>query len=294
MYEITMHHDQAEPTALHQIALHQWFTPSWVCELLYERYFRHLTPRDVVVDPSAGSGNFLHIPALADHRLSPEAYGVEICPTLARQAQQRTGRPVVIGDFRTVHLPKTPTALIGNPPFQTRLIEAFLQRAATLLPLGGQVGFILPAYFFQTSQRTIAYAEQWSIESLTLPRDIFPRLRYSLVFSIFRRDRRRRLIGFALFHETAALRQLPAHMRARVTRSNRSIWVSVVEQALTDLGGTSSLQNLYQLLSGRRPTPNPFWQEKTRQTLSAYPDRFERLTAGYYRLRHTIRPQELP
>lgn len=294
MYEITMHHDQAEPTAMHQIALHQWFTPSWVCELLYERYFRHLTPRDVVVDPSAGTGNFLHIPALADHRLSPEAYGVEICPTLARQAQQRTGRPVVIGDFRTVHLPKTPTALIGNPPFQTRLIEAFLQRAATLLPLGGQVGFILPAYFFQTSQRTIAYTEQWSIESLTLPRDIFPRLRYSLVFSIFRRDRRRRLIGFALFHETAALRQLPAHMRARVTRSNRSIWVSVVEQALTDLGGTSSLQNLYQLLSGRRPTPNPFWQEKTRQTLSAYPDRFERLTAGYYRLRHTIRPQELP
>ncbi len=279
---------------MHQIALHQWFTPSWVCELLYERYFRHLTPRDVVVDPSAGTGNFLHIPALADHRLSPEAYGVEICPTLARQAQQRTGRPVVIGDFRTVHLPKTPTALIGNPPFQTRLIEAFLQRAATLLPLGGQVGFILPAYFFQTSQRTIAYTEQWSIESLTLPRDIFPRLRYSLVFSIFRRDRRRRLIGFALFHETAALRQLPAHMRARVTRSNRSIWVSVVEQALTDLGGTSSLQNLYQLLSGRRPTPNPFWQEKTRQTLSAYPDRFERLTAGYYRLRHTIRPQELP
>lgn len=288
-----MHYDHAEPTALHQIVLHQWFTPSWVCELLYERYFRHLTTRDVVVDPSAGTGNFLHIPAFAKPH-SPDVYGVEIDPALARQAQQRTGRTVVVGDFRTVHLPKAPTALIGNPPFQTSLIEAFLHRAATLLPLGGQVGFILPAYFFQTSQRTIAYTEQWSIESLTLPRDIFPRLRYSLVFSLFRRDRRRRLIGFALFHETAALRQLPAHMRARVTRSSRSIWLSVVEQALTDLGGTSSLQGLYQLLSGRRPTSNPFWQEKTRQTLSAYPDRFERLTAGYYRLRHTIRPQELP
>lgn len=286
-----MHTDHAEPVSLHQITLRQWFTPSWVCELLYERYFRHLTTRDVLVDPSAGIGNFLQIPALlAEPNNSPEVYGVELDPTLARQAQQRTGRHVVIGDFRTVHLPKAPTALIGNPPFQTHLIEAFLHRAATLLPLGGQVGFILPAYFFQTSQRTLAYTEQWSIESLNLPRDIFPRLRYSLVFSLFRRDRHRRLIGFALFHETAALRQLPTHIKTCLTRSSRSIWLSVVEQALTDLGGTSSLQDLYQILSGRRPTSNPFWQEKTRQTLSAYPDRFERLTAGYYRLRTTIRP----
>lgn len=269
--------------------LHQYFTPVWVAELLYERYFRHLTKHDVAIDPTCGTGNFLlAIPTGPD---APISYGIEVDPLLAEQARHRTGRPVITGDFRTVPLPTTPTAIIGNPPFQTALIEQFMDRAGRVLPEGGHLGFILPAYFLQNSARTIDYAERWSMDIATLPRDIFPRLRYSLIFGLFTKNRKHTMIGLALFQETAALRQLPTRFSETLKTSTSSIWVAVVHQALEELGGEASLQALYHVIEGRRPTANRFWREKTRQILQSYPDRFSRLAAGYYRL--TSRPQDL-
>lgn len=263
-------------------ALNQYFTPVWVAELLYERYFRHLTRDDVAVDPTCGSGNFLL--AIPSGPQAPACYGVEIDPRLADDARRRTGRLVITGDFRTVPLPNTPTALIGNPPFQTSLIEQFMTRAAQVLPEGGQVGFILPAYFVQNSTRTVAYAQRWSMEIVTIPREIFPRLRYSLIFGRFTKNRHRTMIGLALFPETAALRQLPSRFTPTVQGATTSVWVAVVQQALEELGGAASLPALYRVIEGRRPTANRFWQEKTRQVLQSYPDRFFRVAAGYYRL----------
>lgn len=267
----------------HRHALGQYFTNVWIAEALYEQYFRHLTSDDVIVDPAAGNGSFLL--AIPPH--GPEAIGVELDPVLADEARTRTGRMVLTGDFRTVTLPKQPTALIGNPPFQSRLIEQFLDRARTLLPEGGQVGFILPAYFMQTSQRTVQYMTQWSIETTLIPRDLFMRLKYSLIFALFRKDRKRTMIGLTLFHEAATIRQLPTRFRSIAQTASPGIWVRVVEQALYELGGTSTLQELYHTLKSRRPTSNKFWEAKIRQTLQVHSDRFERIKPGHYRLRTT-------
>ncbi|HVT35101.1 MAG TPA: hypothetical protein VHE37_05940, partial [Nevskiaceae bacterium] len=78
--------------------LNQFFTPLFVAEALVERYFSHLTSRDLVLEPSCGDGAFLaaipsHIPAV----------GVEIDPVMAQRARA-TGREVISGDFRTVPL----------------------------------------------------------------------------------------------------------------------------------------------------------------------------------------------
>lgn len=251
-----------------------------MCEALYERYFRHLTAKDVLVDPSAGNGQFLL--SIPEHL---DSYGVEVDRALAELAAERSNKLVVIGDFRTVSLPKPPTALIGNPPFRSQLIEQFLARAASLLPMGGQVGFILPAYFLQTSQRIIDYTNIWSIESVIIPRDIFPRLSLPLIFSLFRKDQRRTLVGLALFEETAALRQLPRRFRSTIAQASRSVWLRVVEEALSELGGTGSLSAVYSVLENRRPTANSWWKEKTRQVLNAHPHRFERVEPGRYRLK---------
>lgn len=271
-----------------QLHFHQYFTPVWVAEILYERYYRHLTRDDVVIDPTCGSGNFLLGIPSGPH--APLSYGIEIDPVLADEARRRTGRRILTGDFRTIALPTPPTALIGNPPFETTLIEQFMTRAAEILPDGGQVGFILPAYFIQNSTRTMSYTTHWSMEILTIPREIFPRLRYSLIFGRFRKDRKRTMIGLALFPEAAALRHLPSRLSRPLTPNTSSIWVAVVERALTELGGEASLTALYQLIEGRRPTANRFWQEKIRQVLQLYPTRFIRLATGYYRLAHDEDP----
>ncbi len=123
----------------------------------------------------------------------------------------------------TVSLSQPPTALIGNQPFRSQLAEQFLARAAALLPMEGQVGFMLPAYLLQTSQRIIDYTKIWSIESVIIPRDIFARLSLPLIFSLFRKDHRRTLIRLALFEETAALRQLPRRFRSTIAQASRSV-----------------------------------------------------------------------
>lgn len=93
----------------------QWFTPVWAAETLGKAHFDALGPEDFVVEPTAGTGNFLKaIP----HDV--RAIGVELDPALARAAELASGRQVINGDFTKVALPETPTAVIGNPPFELR------------------------------------------------------------------------------------------------------------------------------------------------------------------------------
>lgn len=182
--------------------LGQYMTPEWVAEALLERYYPGLGICDQVVEPSCGEGAFLR--ALPDQ---VPALGVEIDAALATVARASSGRPVLVGDFRAVDLPVRPTLVVGNPPFKQEVVLGFLQRAWELLPRDGEVGFILPAYTFQTAATVDRLSARWGIAQDMLPRNLFPRLTLPLCFARFTRGRRG-LVGFALYHEAAAVHHL--------------------------------------------------------------------------------------
>lgn len=244
------------------IRLGQYMTPDWAAAELVDKFFPRLQSGDQVIEPSCGRGAFLraipaHVPAL----------GVEIDPALAERARRSTGRHVIVGDFRMVDLPVRPTMILGNPPFRHRTVMEFLDRALSLLPDDGQVGFVLPAFVLQTASTVDTLAANWSIEQAMLPRNLFHRLSHPLCFSVFTKGRTRGLVGFALYHELAAVNRLQARYRELLQEGEGSRWAAVTRAALEALGGTAELARIYREIEGHRPTANPFWQAKVRQTL---------------------------
>lgn len=238
--------------------LGQWMTPDWMAEELVGAYFGDLAMFDTVIEPSCGQGAFLRaMPA------NVRAIGVEIDPVLAAQAVATTGREVIVGDFTAVDLPQA-TAVIGNPPFKVATVEAFLARAFQLLPDDGRVGFILPAYTFQTTSTTLRMAERWHIEQAAIPREFFPGISMPVCFARFTKGRRG-LIGFALYHEAGAVKRLQRRYRALLAQGETSAWAAVTRAALEQLGGSATLAQLYREVEGSRPTSNRFWQAKVRQ-----------------------------
>lgn len=257
----------------------QYPTPVWVAEALVERHFAYLEAGDMVIEPSCGPGSFLS--AFPDN---VPAIGVEIHAAIAEQARSNTGRTVIVGDFRTVQLDVRPTAIVGNPPFNLKTIDGFLDRAHELLPEGGRVGFILPAYAFQTAARVANYADRWSLMQEMIPRNIYQGLRLPLVFALFSKDRRRTLIGFALYREAADVQRLPDPYREILAAGSGSVWRRVIETALAQLGGEGDLSAIYAEIEGRRPTRTRFWREGIRRTLRRHRDRFCVVAPGRYAL----------
>jgi predicted RNA methylase len=253
--------------------LHQWFTPPWVCEAIVERHFADLDMADCVLEPSCGDGRFLL--AIPDH---VPAIGVEIDPELAERARLATGRPVINADFLQADIPAQITHVVGNPPFQSNLVHAFLRRSHALLEEGGTCGLLLPAYVMQTSSKVMSMNRDWSISCELMPRNVFPRLRLPLVFAMFRKDAARRLVGFFLYPETEGVAKLPREVRAALNQPGRSVWRSAVRAAFARVGATSAtLPDLYAAVE--RPSRNQHWREKVRQTLQVYPE-FRRAGPG--------------
>lgn len=245
-----------------QHELGQWMTPDWAALLLVDRYFANLTAADRVVEPSCGRGAFLraippHVPAV----------GVEIDPLLAAVAEQQSGRPVIVGDFRVADLPFAPTALIGNPPFRLSVIEGFLERAWQLLPDEGRVGLIIPCCVLQTASTVERLAARWSVRQDMMPRNLFHRLSLPICFAMLTKGTKRGLVNFALYHELAAVNRLRARYRTLLAEGERSVWGAVTRAALEALGGCADLSAIYREIEGNRPTTNAFWQAKVRQTL---------------------------
>lgn len=246
----------------HAMALGQYMTPDWAALELVQRHFSDLDLADRVIEPSCGRGAFLR--ALPEY---VQAVGVEIDPQVAEVAKRTTGRHVVVGDFANAPLPFQPTAVIGNPPFKLAVVERFLQRAWEQLPEDGRVGFILPVCMFQTARTVERLASQWSMAQELLPRNLFPRLQLPICFALLRKGTRRGLIGFALFHEKAAVDRLARRYRELLAEGERSVWAAVTVAALEALGGRADLTAIYGEVEGHRPTSNKFWQAKVRQTL---------------------------
>lgn len=257
--------------------LGQYFTPRWVAEAIVERHFAHLSSRDRVLEPSCGPGAFLL--ALPDE---VDAVGVEIDPVLAAQARAATGREIICGDFLRVD-PGPVTHIVGNPPFSADLVHGFLDRAHALLPEGGTCGFLLPAYILQTSSKVALMNRKWSMQAELVPRNVFPRLKLPLVFSMFRKDRARSLVGFFLFRETEDVSAMPREVRAALDGLDRgSVWRRAVRLAFAAAGDVvASLEALYAVVE--RPTPNRHWREKVRQVLQVYPE-FSREPDGRWRV----------
>lgn len=260
--------------------LGQYPTPVWVAEAIVDRHFADLDASDCILEPACGPGAFLaavpqHVPAI----------GVEIDALVAEQARQNTGRTVLTGDFSSISLDIQPTAILGNPPFNMRVIDKFLDRAHRLLPDGGRCGFILPAYAFQTAARVAGYAERWSLMQEMIPRNIYPGLSLPLVFAIFSKDRRRTMLGFALYRELADIQSLTQSYRDILAAGAGPVWLLVVEEALRRLGGEADVQTLYAEIEGKRPTKTQFWKEQVRRTLRRYGNRFVALGSGRYLLR---------
>ncbi|WP_321820721.1 MULTISPECIES: class I SAM-dependent methyltransferase [unclassified Burkholderia] len=259
-------------------ALGQYPTPVWVAEFLIERHFPGLDQHDLVIEPACGPGAFLGaVPA------NVPALGVEIDVRVADVARAATGRPVITGDFRSVPLECTPTVILGNPPFNLKVIDGFLTRAWHLLPEGGRVGFILPAYAFQTAARVAGYADQWSLEQEMIPRNIYPGLSLPLVFARFWKDFRRTLVGFTLYRETADVQRLAPTFRTALAAGTGPVWANVVEQALVQLGGVADLTQIYAAVEPKRPTRTQFWREQIRKVVRAHA-RFTCVGSGRYAL----------
>ena len=229
--------------------LGQYPTPVWLAEAVVERYFSDLNASDCVLEPTCGEGHFLQaIPAHV------AAYGVEIDPAKAAEARVRTGRQVITGDILTVPLDIMPTAIIGNPPFDSVLIQQLLARAHELLPDGGRCGLLLPAYLFQTASRVMEYAEKWSMQQEMIPRNVFEGLSKPLIFTVFSKDAKRTLVGFVLPRGRFGSATQEAGTGVLDRAHSMSVWRQVVDAALADLGGEASVSQIYAALeAGVRP-----------------------------------------
>lgn len=243
-------------------------TPTWAAEALVDRYYGNLTSSDRVVEPSCGEGHFLEaIPA------EVPAVGIELNPELAAIARRRTGRDIVIGDVLDVELPHQPSLVVGNPPFRSELIDALLERVWHWLPYEGRCGLILPAFVMGKGPRVSRLAEQWSIVGESLPRDLFPGPRMPIQFVRFEKRRERVLVGYALFDEAAWVRALPRRIRHMLTFGRAPAWKAVVLEALRECGGQASLEDVYRVVAGRRPSKNQHWKPKVQQVLHHYAER---------------------
>jgi len=258
-----------------QAELEQWMTPEWAAAELMAHYYGDLTQCDQVLEPSCGEGAFLRaVPAHV------AALGVELDPSLAKMARESSGHEVIVGDFRTVDLPFKPTLIVGNPPFRLELVKGFLDRAWELLPNDGRAGFILPASVFQTATTALELSSRWHVAQDMLPRSVFPRLQAPLCFARFTKGRRG-MVGFVLYHETAAVSALQRRYKALLAQGERSVWAAVTRAALERLGGAASLEQLYREIESARPTPQRFWHAKIRQQVQRL---CRRVGPGYWEL----------
>jgi len=215
-----------------------------------------------------------------------DAYGIEIDPTAAAAAVKNTGREVITGNFLSVELPRRPTVVIGNPPFQADLIDGFIDRCYHEMEYGGRIGFLLPVYMFQTASRVVGYQRRWSISQEMIPRNLFERLSCPLMFAKFTKERQTTVSGLFLYAETDAIASLKSDIRELVlgNKSTANCWRDVVELALRALGGRATLNQLYLAIENNRPTANPWWREKVRQICGMY---HIRVGAGEYALEAT-------
>lgn len=252
-----------------QKQLNQYFTPRWAAQAIVDHFFADLKQGSTVVEPSCGDGRFLL--ALPDY---VNAVGVEIDPVQAQLARAKTGRQVITGDYMQVDLPHEVEAVIGNPPFVADTVAEFLERSHELLRDGGRCGFILPAYILQTSSKVMAFSKKWSIQTEMMPRNLFPGLSLPINFTVFTKDRARKLFGFFLYKEAADVTSLLPEVRKMLNESRikGSVWRQAVNAAFDRMGEDQApLAQIYASVH-HRPQENTHCEQQIRKVLQSYPE----------------------
>lgn len=243
-------------------ALDQWFTPFWAAEELAADALRGLGVVSVC-EPSCGTGAFL-----AAVPPSCAAFGVEIDPRVVPAAVANSGREVLLGDFLTVDLDgRTIEVVMGNPPFAMATIERFIARSYRLLPEGGMVAMILPAFAFQTPSRVSGWMRRFSIDVNLIPRTLFPRISQALVWAKYIKTGERSFHGLMLFTEQRDVELMRPAVREAL--AGPGTWREVVRLALESLGGAASLAAIYDRVMPERRV-SPHWQPKVRQILQLH------------------------
>ncbi len=239
--------------------LSQWFTPFWVAEELVEDALSGMGNDVSVVEPSCGTGAFLT--AIPEHL---PAMGVDIDPLVMAAARKNSGREIILGDFRTVSLPRDYQVAIGNPPFEMEVINGFLDRAYRDLPDDGLIAMVLPAYAFQTPRQVTRWMDMYSIDVKVIPRNIFPGLSKPLVWAKYVKTPNRVFSGMMLFSEARDIEQMRPAIKEALVRPGT--WRSAVALALKSLGGEASVRSIYDAIAPERRS-SEHWRPKIRQTL---------------------------
>lgn len=243
-------------------SLDQWFTPFWAAEELVERALRGMG-RVSLCEPSCGSGSFL-----AAFPSSCPAFGVEIDERLIPAARANTGREVIQGDFLSLDLTgREVEVVLGNPPFGMHVVEAFIDRSYELIPEGGKIGMILPAYAFQTPRRVTRWMRLFSIDVSLIPRTLFPGLSKALVWAEYLKVGERRFHGLMLFPEQRDIELMPDAISDALI--GPGTWRTAVSTALGMLGGEASIGAIYDVITPERRV-SPHWRPKVRQTLQRH------------------------
>lgn len=254
--------------------LDQWFTPCWAAEELAADVLNGMG--DVaVLEPSCGAGHFLSVIPSAN-----EAYGVDVDPLMAAHAARLTGREVIVGDFAHVDLPSVEFGVVlGNPPFASATVDAFVRRCHDILPDEGRAAFVLPAHLFSTTARVSPWSAMFSMDVKLIPRSLFPRISLSLVWARFTKTRNRTISGLMLFRRQQDVESMSRETRTRLHAPGT--WREAVHHALEALDGEATLKEIYLALEPRRPSGNRWWRDKCRQVLGLY---FERVDETRWRL----------
>lgn len=259
--------------------LGQYMTPAWAARELWGIYFPHIGPGKTVIEPTCGDGRMLQaIPPDVD------AYGIEIDPVFADAARHRVPeRDVFTADVLAGEFPRRFDVVFGNPPFETRFMDKLLALIAAYGDDGCQCGLALPAYFLQTPSRVIRWNKKWTICAEILPRTLFPRLRLPIVFGLFTKDPVPQLKGIRLVNEADAIDNLRPEYKEMMVHG-KGLWDQVVEHALRELDGEAHLTFIYEKVGRRRPTDNPHWREKVRQTLQRCDQKYQPRGNGVWKL----------
>lgn len=232
-------------------------TPTWAAELILQQRIPY-TNESYFYEPTCGDGRWLDV--IPSHIRKT---GCELRADLVEIARGK-GHDVIHGDALRVPIPAGITHAIGNPPFDAEFIYALLLRLHRAMGSDGLVSFILPAYVLQTSRTAFPMINRWSVDVEMIPRDIYEGLSKPLVLARFWRNRKRNGLGLFLYAETVDVRNMNEAIRGHLERKT---WPQVVLEALEQLGGEASLEQLYRVIGPNRPTGNPWWKERTRTVL---------------------------
>ena len=141
----------------------------------------------------------------------------------------------------------------------------------------------MPVYYLQTASKVVDLSRRFSIAQEIVPRNLFERRSTPLMWCTFTKARRTVLSGFFLYAETHALADMHSDVRKLLVgnESRATCWRDAVRLALEACGGRATLNQLYACIEGNRPTANPWWREKVRQTAARH---FSRVGRGEFEL----------